>query len=189
MVRWEPGARGRLEKAALELFIEDGYERTTVAEIAARAGVTERTFFRYFADKREVLFGGGHELEDMLVKLVAGAPASVPPLEAIAGALDTAAAEIFAERRVFAGQRQAIISANSDLKERELLKLASLAAALAAALRDRGVGEPAASLAAESGVAVFKTAFTQWLAKDNARDLGEIIRQGLADLKAVVLTE
>ena len=189
MVRWEPGARGRLEKAALELFIDDGYERTTVAGIAARAGVTERTFFRSFADKREVLFGGGHELEDTLVKLVASAPAAVSPLEAIAGALETAAAEIFADRRVFAGQRQAIISANPDLQERELLKLASLTAALGAALRDRGVSEPGASLAAESGVAVFKTAFAQWLNQGNERGLAELIRQALADLKAVVITQ
>ncbi len=186
MGRWEPGARERLERAALELFIEDGYERTTVAEIAARAGVTERTFFRYFTDKREVLFGGGHELEDFLVRLVAAAPASVAPIEAIAGALDMAAIEIFAERQAFARQRQTVISSNPDLQERELLKLASLTAALAAALRDRGASELGASLAAESGVAVLKTAFTQWVSEDNAKDLSEIIVKTFAELKAVV---
>lgn len=186
MGRWEPGARERLGKAALELFIEVGYERTTVAEIAARAGVTERTFFRYFADKREVLFAGGHELEDLLVKLVTGAPASVAPLDAVASALTMAATEFFAERRDFSRQRQAVINSNSDLLERELLKLASMTAALAATLRDRGVSEPAASLVAESGMAVFKTAFAQWVSDDNARDLSEIITQTLTDLKAVV---
>lgn len=186
MGRWEPGARERLGKAALELFIEVGYERTTVAEIAARAGVTERTFFRYFADKREVLFAGGLELEDFLVKLVTGAPASVAPLDAVASALTMAATEFFAERRDFSRQRQAVINSNSDLLERELLKLASMTAALAATLRDRGVSEPAASLVAESGMAVFKTAFAQWVSDDNARDLSEIITQTLTDLKAVV---
>jgi AcrR family transcriptional regulator len=186
MGRWQPDARGRLEKAALELFIDDGYNRTTVAGIAARAGVTERTFFRYFADKPEVLFGGGHELEDLLVKRVATVPASVAPLEAIASAFEFAAAEIFAERRSFARQRQTIINANPDLQERELLKLASLTAALAAALRDRGASEPGASLAAESGMAVFKTAFAQWVSQDGTPDLGEIIRQTLAEIKAVV---
>ena len=186
MGRWKPGARGRLEQAALELFIGEGYERTTVAEIAARAGVTERTFFRYFTDKREVLFGGGHELEDFLVRQVAAAPASAGPLDAVASALEAAATDIFAERQVFARQRQTVINSSPDLQERELLKLASLTAALAAALRDRGAGEPGASLAAESGTAVFKTAFARWVSEANVRDLSEIITDTLAELKAVV---
>jgi AcrR family transcriptional regulator len=186
MGRWEPGARGRLEQAALELFIENGYERTTVAEIANRAGVTERTFFRYFADKREVLFGGGHELEKFLVKRVAAAPDAAGPLDAIAIALKAAAADIFGERYEFVRKRQLVINSNSELAERELLKLASLAAAFAATLRERGVGERAASLAAESGVAVFKTAFTQWVRDDGGQDLSAIIAETVADLKAVV---
>jgi AcrR family transcriptional regulator len=186
MGRWAPGASARLAKAALELFIEDGYERTTVAEIAARAGVTERTFFRYFADKREVLFGGGHELEDFIVGQVASAPASAAPLDVVAGALDMAAIEIFGDRHDFARQRQMVINSNTDLQERELLKLASMTAALAATLRERGTSEPGASLAAESGMAVFKTAFARWVSEDNAQDLSEIITQTLAELKAVV---
>jgi AcrR family transcriptional regulator len=186
MSRWEPGARDRLAKAALELFIEEGYERTTVAEIAARAGVTERTFFRYFTDKREVLFGGGAELEDFLVGQVAGAPASAGPLDAIAAALEAAATQIFAERQVFARQRQTVINSSQDLQERELLKLASLTAAVAAALRDRGAGEPGASLAAESGMAVFKTAFSRWVSESGTRDLSEIIKDTFAELRAVV---
>jgi AcrR family transcriptional regulator len=186
VVRWEPGARERLEKAALELFTEDGYERTTVAGIAARAGVTERTFFRYFADKREALFGGGRELQDFLVGQVAGAPARVAPLDAIAGALETAATEIFAPRQAFARQRQAVISSNPDLQERELLKLASLTAALARALRDRGADEPGATLAAETAMAVFKTAFAQWVSDSGTGDLCEIIKNTLAELRAVI---
>jgi len=186
MSRWEPGARGRLGSAALELFTEQGYERTTVAEIAARAGVTERTFFRYFADKREVLFAGGHELEELLVGLVAGAPDSAAPLDAIAGALEQAAAEVFDERQFFARQRQSVINSSPDLRERELLKLAALTAALAEALRGRGTAEPSASLAAESGVAVFKTAFARWVAEGETRSLGELITATFADLKALV---
>jgi AcrR family transcriptional regulator len=186
MSRWEPGARERLERAALELFIDPGYEQTTVAEIAARAGVTERTFFRYFSDKREVLFAGGHALEDLMVSQVAAAPAGVAPLEAVAGALDTVALDIFADRHAFARQRQLIINSSSDLQERELLKLASLTIAVAAALRARGVAEPGASLAAESGVAVFKTAFAQWVSAGPGREFGELIKETFTQLKSVV---
>ncbi len=186
MSRWEPGARDRLERAALELFIEEGYERTTVAAIAARAGVTERTFFRYFADKREVLFGGGPALEDRLVSQVAAAPAQTAPLAAIAAALQDVATEFFTDRQAFARQRQQAINKSPDLQERELLKLASLAASLAAALRDRGASEPGASLAAESGVAVFKTAFARWVAAGSTSELGELIRQTFTELKMVV---
>ncbi len=186
MGRWEPGARGRLEVAALELVSENGFDGTTVAEIAARAGVTERTFFRYFADKREVLFSGGTALEDYLVGQVAKAPEGTGPLDAIAGALQAAATEIFAERHTFARQRQAAIDSNTELQERELLKLAALTRALAAALRDRGTSEPSASLAAESAVAVFKTAFARWVSKGNDKDLGALISETLAELRAAV---
>src|SRR5215471_3367257 len=90
MGRWEPNARGRLEQAALELYVERGFAQTTVAEIAERAGLTERTFFRHFADKREVLFAGADNLQEFLVSAVAGAPDSVPPIEAVAAALEAA---------------------------------------------------------------------------------------------------
>jgi AcrR family transcriptional regulator len=186
MSRWEPGALGRLEKAALELFVEDGYEQTTVAEIAARAGVTERTFFRYFTDKREVLFGGGHELEEHVVGLVTGAPVGTAPFDAIASAFEATARDFFADRQSYARQRQAIINSSPDLQERELLKLAALTAALARALAGRGVGEPTASLAAESGVTVFKTSFPRWVSEGNEKDLSQIIKETFAELKAVV---
>jgi AcrR family transcriptional regulator len=186
MGRWEPGAGGRLEAAALELFSENGFERTTVAEIAARAGVTERTFFRYFTDKREVLFGGGPALQEFLVNQVAGAPDGTAPLDAIVGALKAAATEIFAERRDFARRRQAVIDSNTELQERELLKLAALTTALAAALRDRGTGEPSASLAAESGIAVFKTAFARWVGEDDPAGFGDTIAETLAELRVTV---
>ena len=143
MARWEPDSRGRLEQAALALYGERGYESTTVAEIAARAGLTERTFFRHFADKREVLFWGAGALQDLLVDAVAGAPDSATPIGAVAAALEAAGAVLQA-RRESARQRQAVIAANAELQERELIKLASLASALAEALRRRGVKDPAA---------------------------------------------
>ena len=101
MGRWEPNARGRLELAALELYVERGFEQTTVAEIAKRAGLTERTFFRYFADKREVLFGGSASLQELLVSTVAGAPDLTNPLDAVALAIEAAAARL-QERRDYA---------------------------------------------------------------------------------------
>src|SRR6478735_2281906 len=145
MGRWQPDARGRLVQAALELYSERGYEQTTVVEIAKRAGLTERTFFRHFADKREVLFWGSNSLQELLVSTLDGTPASVAPINAVAAALEAASAEI-QQGREFSKQRQAVIDANAELQERELIKLATLSAALADSLRRRGVAEPAASL-------------------------------------------
>jgi AcrR family transcriptional regulator len=186
MGRWEPGAGQRLVKAALDLFVEEGYERTTVAEIAERAGVTERTFFRYFADKREVLFAGGHDMQVLLVKAVAEAPATATPLETITDAFCGVAGELFTDRLSFARQRQMIINSTPDLQERELLKLAAMTAAVAGALRDRGASEAAATLTAETGMAVFKTAFWRWVTETSPPAFGEIIAETFADLKAVL---
>jgi AcrR family transcriptional regulator len=184
MGRWEPDSRGRLEGAALALFGERGFENTTVAEIASRAGLTERTFFRHFADKREVLFSGAGTLQDLLVNGVAGAPASAAPIEAVVAALEAAGA-LLQERRDYARQRQMVIAANTELRERELIKLASLATALADALRRRGVKDPAASLTGEAGIAVFKIAFERWLDTPGQRDLPQLIRDSLDELRAV----
>jgi AcrR family transcriptional regulator len=184
MSRWEPNARGRLEHAALELFVERGFEQTTVAEIAQRAGLTERTFFRHFADKREVLFAGAGALQEFLVRAVADAPGSAAPLDAVAGALQ-AAAPLFQQRGDYPQQRQAVIAANPELQERELIKLAALAAAMAGALRGRGVPEPTSSLAAEAGIAVFRIAFERWTAEACQPDLAELIQESLGKLKAV----
>ena len=158
MVRWEPGARGRLGQAAFELFTERGFEQVTVAEIAERAGLTERTFFRYFADKREVLFAGAEGFQELFVSGVAGAPDSAAPIDAVAGALSAAAA-MFMAHEDGVRRRSAIIAAHPDLRERELVKLSTVAAAVADALRRRGVTDPAASLTAEAGLAVFRIAF------------------------------
>ncbi|MFF1631089.1 TetR family transcriptional regulator [Streptomyces sp. NPDC058272] len=184
MSRWEPNARGRLEQAALELYSERGFEQTTVTEIAKRAGLTERTFFRHFTDKREVLFAGAASLQELFVNALAGAPGSAAPIDAVAAALDAAAA-VFQDRREHSRQRQRVIAANAELQERELIKLASLSAALADALRRRGVAEPAASLAAEAGIAVFKIAFGRWISETEQRDMSQLISESLAELKAV----
>jgi AcrR family transcriptional regulator len=184
MGRWEPNARGRLEQAALDLYGERGFEQTTVAEIARRAGLTERTFFRHFADKREVLFWGAGALRELLVSTVAAAPDSAAPIEAVAAALDAAAPQ-FQDRREGVLQRQAVIAANAELQERELIKLAALAAALADALRQRGVTDPAASLTAEAGIAVFKIAFERWVTQPAPPSLAQVIADSFAELKAV----
>jgi AcrR family transcriptional regulator len=184
MTRWEPNARGRLEQAAMELYGERGFEQTTVAEIAELAGLKERTFFRHFADKREVLFSGSGLLQDLLVSNVAAAPDSAAPIEAVAAGLEVASA-LLQERREFARQRQRIITANTELQERELIKLASLASAIADALRRRGVSEPAASLTAEAGIAAFKIGFEHWVDETNEKDLPQLIRESLDALKAV----
>jgi AcrR family transcriptional regulator len=184
MSRWEPDARGRLEQAALELFVERGFEPTTVAEIARRAGLTERTFFRYFNDKREVLFGGGASLQEILVSTLAGVPGSMAPIDAVGVALGAAGA-LLQQRREFARRRQTVIAANAELQERELIKLASFALAMARALRLRGVTDPAASLAAEAGIAVFRVAFERWVNETDQRDLPQLIRESFEVLKAV----
>ncbi|MFD3037785.1 TetR/AcrR family transcriptional regulator [Mycolicibacterium senegalense] len=183
MARWEPNARGRLEEAALDLFGEQGFERTAVAEIAARAGLTERTYFRHFADKREVLFWGEHLLRDTLVAAIADAPES-SALEMVRAGLGAVTA-IFAERRDHARRRQAVIAANPGLQERVLAKLAGLATATAEVLRSRGVAEPAASLAAQAGIAVFKVAFGQWISAADGADLADLIDAAFAELKAI----
>ncbi|MEV8477471.1 helix-turn-helix domain-containing protein [Streptomyces sp. NPDC051173] len=184
MGRWEPDARGRLAKAALELYSERGYEQTTVAEIAGRAGLTERTFFRHYADKREVLFSGSAEMREVFVQGVAGAPRSATPVDALVAGLD-AVSGMFADRREFARERQAVITATTELRERELIKLASIAAALTDALRGRGMAESGASLLAEAGVAVFKVGFERWVAAGEERELSQLTRESLAELKAV----
>ena len=184
MVRWEPDGRSRLEQAALALYGERGFENTTVAEIAERAGLTERTFFRHFADKREVLFLGSGALEELLVSTVKDAPGSLSPVDA-AGAGIEAIAAVLQERRPYARQRQAIIAASAELRERELIKLASLSAALADTLRERGVGDPAATLTAEIAVAIFRTAFERWIDEGNDRQFPQLVRESFEQLKAL----
>ena len=184
MGRWEPDAPGRLAQAAMELYVERGFEQTTVAEIARRAGLTERTFFRHFADKREVLFAGSASLQHLLVDTVAAAPPNLAAIDAAAAGIEAAAA-LLQQRRAFAQQRQAVIAANPDLQERELIKLASLSAALARTLRARGAGNTTADLVAEVAIAVFRSAFQNWIDESNQRDFPQLIRESLDELRAV----
>jgi AcrR family transcriptional regulator len=184
MGRWAPGSKGRLEEAALELFGERGYEGTTVADIAERAGLTKRTFFRYFADKREVLFSGSEILEGTMIKGVLDAPADASPLDAVAAGLD-ASAVIFEQIPDRAGKRQLLLDANPELQERERAKLAKLSASVTAALRKRGVEDPAAGLAADAGMAVLRVAFGKWTTDPRGQDLRALLRDALAELKSV----
>ncbi|MFI9118513.1 TetR/AcrR family transcriptional regulator [Streptomyces bikiniensis] len=176
MSRWKPDARGRLEKAAMELYNDKGFEATTVAEIAARAEVTERTFYRHFVDKREVLFQP-NALADVLARAMATA-APLAPLEMITHAL-TEAAPVLEERAELVRQRQAVIAANPELQERELAKLASLVSTLAHALRERGLDSTTAALAAEIGIAAFKVAFDRWINDHDQHTLAQHIRETL----------
>ncbi len=185
MARWEPDAAGRLVEAAMQLYRERGFDRTTVADIAARAGLTERTFFRYFADKREVLFSGSRTLQDFLVDQVASAPSWLPPIDVVARAL-AETASFFEQRRDFARQRHALIVAHAELQERELIKLAALATAIGGALRRRGVPASAASLAAEAGMTIFKRAFEAWVEDGKKRDLGFHVRAAHLELEGVI---
>ncbi len=186
MARWEPDARGRLEKAAMELFQERGYARTTVGDIAARADLTERTFFRYFADKREVLFSGAKELEQGIVERIAKVPQEVSPLDAVAVAFEAAGAELEERRDLgYVRARHALVIQHAEIQERELIKLASLASATTKALHARGVSEPTASLAAEAGIAVFKIGFERWVNDEEPRDLAGHIRAAMDALRTV----
>lgn len=185
MGRWEPNARGRLEQAALTLYAERGFDQVTVAEIAQHAGLTERTFFRHFADKREALFGGSATITDVLVGAVATAPADAAPVDMVVAAL-AAVGDLFDGRRERSRQRQAIIDANPVLQERELIKLASLASALAGALRERGVPAPAATLMGQSGIAVFRVAFERWVSDTDPPGLAELVRTSFASLTALM---
>ncbi|SEH00384.1 DNA-binding transcriptional regulator, AcrR family [Nonomuraea solani] len=184
MGRWEPNARERLERSALELFLQQGYESTTAAEIAERAGLAKSTFFRHFTDKREVLFGGQEALNRLFADAITGAPGSATPLDAIRAALESAVRIFSPERHVWVRQRKVVITGNSDLLERELLKLASLTAAMADALRKRGVTDPTASLAAELGRLAFHNAYARWADPANQRDYLEIAHQELDELRA-----
>jgi AcrR family transcriptional regulator len=185
MGRWEPDSRGRLHEAALALYSERGFDQTTAAQIAERAGVTERTFFRHFADKREVLFGGAAILKEQILAGVVSAPSSDDPFDALSCGLDAAAAMLGESRRDLALQRQAVITANPELRERELTKLADYATAIAAALGQRGVAEPQATMVAEAGMTVLRVALTQWASGNDGRDLDVIMREALATLRAV----
>lgn len=183
MVRWQPGTRERLQEAALELFARRGYEQTAAAEIARSVGLTERTFFRHFSDKREVLFQGQELLLDAFLEGITAAPGDAAPMEVVAAALGSVAAFFPDERRNRSRLRQSVIDQHPALQERERHKLSTLATAIGDALRARGIPEPAATLAAESAITVFSVSFAQWIREGEERSIADIERAVLAELR------
>lgn len=172
MPRWEPGARGRLVVAAVELFTENGYDATTVAQIAERAGVTRSTFFRHFSDKREVLVAGQETLSRLMAEGISQAPASASPLEAVAAGLTRASSEMGPANRELGPRIKAAVAASTELQERDALKSVGLAHAMTTALTARGVPDSTAQLAAELGVLAFKRGYAQWSEADHRDDTG-----------------
>jgi len=183
--RWEPNARGRLERAALELFVEQGFADTTVPQITARAGLTTRTFFRHFADKREVLFGYETELPDRVARLMADSPASHGPMDVIGNGLQTVATTQFTGQLEYLRTRRAVIVADEGLRERELRKQAILSEAISLGFVNRGPDELTSTLAAHTAVTAFSVAVERWLDQDTEQTLSEHLRETLNALRAV----
>jgi AcrR family transcriptional regulator len=188
MGRWEPNAQGRLVRAAIDLFSEQGYDRTTVSEIAERAGLTKTTFFRYFPDKREVLFAGQETLSQLLRDEVTAAPDAATPLDAVTAALDAVTAVFTPVQREFGPRLQLVIAANSELREREAIKRASLATAMTEALQKRGVPPTSATLAAGLGVLALHQGFDRWIDPGNEQSFTDLTRRALRELRAAVST-
>ena len=185
MPRWEPGARARLTQAAYELYFERGFEDVTVAEIATRAGLTKRTFFRYFEDKREVLFSGASAFQEAVVGLVVDASADVAPIDAVVAAL-AAGGSTLTELGEGARGRQRLIDSSSELQEREMIKMVALTRAIDDALQRREVPASVASITAQAGVAVFQTAFERWARQDAPDEFSHLIYSTLDELRAAV---
>jgi AcrR family transcriptional regulator len=185
VARWEPNAAERLTEAAMALFEERGYARTTVGDIAARAGLTERTFFNHFTDKREVLFAGSEQFVARIVEAARAVPRSVAPLDVVVAAYE-ATSDFFEERRAFARRRSALIAAHPELQERELVKLLVVAAALTKVLEERGVSAAAATLAAEAGGAILRVGFEQWTRDPKERSLTFHLRAARRQLEGIV---
>jgi AcrR family transcriptional regulator len=185
VARWEPNASGRLTEAAMALFAEHGYAKTTVGDIAARAGLTERTFFNHFTDKREVLFAGSEHFAKQIVDAARAAPKSARPLDAVLSAYESTS-DFFEERRSFARKRSELIAAQPELQERELIKLMSIAAAIAEVLKQRGTSASSASLASETGAAIFRVGFEQWSQDPKHRRLTFHLRAARRQLEGVI---
>jgi AcrR family transcriptional regulator len=183
--RWDPEAGERLRTAALELFAERGYEHVTVAEITERAGLTRRTFSRYFADKRDVLFAGSEQLPPALADAVLRVDAATPPFAALLTAL-TEVGEAMADRITRAPQRRAVIRSSPELMERERTKFAAITDALAGALRQRGASETAAPLLAHVGAAILQTAFGHWTEQQAGGEFAAHVRAAADELTAAL---
>lgn len=184
MSRWDPDARGRLERAAFDLFLERGYDHTTVADISTKAGLTERTFFRHFVDKREVLFARSATLLDVMSNALEQTDPELLPIEAVRVAVE-AISKVMYGRLSYARQRQQVIAAHPDLQERDLNKRAALTAALELGLRRRGAPDSTANVAAETGIGIFYGAFVSWLGASRERELVDIVHERFEELKVV----
>jgi len=181
MARWQPGTTQRLVVAAVDLFTEQGYDATTVAQIAERAGVTKSTFFRHFSDKRELLVAGQETLSRLLADGITDAPASASPLEAVAAGLERASSAMGPTNRELGPRLTAAVATSTELQERDALKSVGLAAAMTAALVARGVPDPTAHLAGELGVLAFKRGYAQWSETD-CDDVTGLAQHALAAL-------
>lgn len=185
MARWQSGAQDRLEQAALKLFLEQGFAETTVPQIAARAGLTTRTFFRHFADKREVLFAGDESVPTFVKQQMAQAPSAVRPVPLILSQLSPFAETVFGHRRDILRQRQRIISTDQGLRERELQKMATLRASIVDGFVQRGTDELTASLVADLAMVVLSTALAQWLNSDESTPLTSVVAKVLAAFQSL----
>lgn len=185
MVRWAPGTQQRLQDAALELFATRGYDQTTATDIAQAVGLTERTFFRHFADKREVLFHGQQMLTDVFLAGLRDGPSDASPIHLAVSALRSSSQFFDDERRPHSRLRQSVIDANPALQEREALKLVGLGRDLGAALRERGVDDTAADVAAQIAVMAFGIAFVQWIAEGEQRSFETIAMDVIREVVAV----
>jgi AcrR family transcriptional regulator len=183
MARWAPDAKLRLVDAAVELFDEQGYEATSVADIAERAGLAKSSFFRHFPDKREVLFAGQDILAGMFVAGISSAPPDAAPLDAVAAGLVAASAPFPQQRRAFAIQLRRVVGANPELQEREALKRARIVTAMSDALQARGVAAPVAAVAAELGALAFRTAFERWADPAGDQEFADAACTALAELR------
>jgi AcrR family transcriptional regulator len=183
MGRWAPDARERLERAALELFLEQGFSETTVPQITARAGLTTRTFFRHFADKREVLFAGEEELPALVEQFMAEAPAALGPLEILVYGMETLGATLFEGRIEHIRMRRAVIDRDESLRERELRKLALLSEAMIKGFQKRGIDKLTSTLAAEISLTVFRVGLSRWMDEGGTRKLAEVVGEVLATLR------
>ncbi|WP_406638870.1 TetR family transcriptional regulator [Amycolatopsis sp. WGS_07] len=183
MPRWDPEAKERLRAAALELFAEHGYENATVTQITERAGLTRRTFSRYFADKRDVLFAGSEQLPAAMADAVRRADPALPPFPALLTAMIDVG-ELLAGMVSQAAQRRAIIASSPELQERERTKLAAVTEAVVEALQERGATESSAKLLAQAGIAIFQTAFERWAGQPEDTDFAARVQEAAAELTA-----
>ena len=178
MVQKAENARERFEGAAYSLFREQGYAATTVPEIAAKAGLTERTFYRYFTDKREVMFWRAGDHQIMIAKEIARAEAGLHPLAMVAHAFESVAPFIDSHRPIVE-LRQLLISTHGDLQERELMKLHMLASTVEQALQQRGIDRSHARVVAEIGAAIWKVALENWRADDMEKSFADHVQAAL----------